>query len=274
MWIETTPFLEDDTMKHPLSLAALTCLSLFVGTAHAEIKTESVSYTVDGVEHIGHLAYDDSIEGKQPAVIVVHEWWGIGAHAKKSAEDLAELGYVGFAIDMYGGAALTDKVPEAAKQSGEVKSNPELAKTRFEAALELLQAHERVNAKAIGAIGYCFGGAIVLEMARAGLPLAGVVSFHGSLGSAWPDAPKKIDALILVLNGAIDPFVSEEEIAAFMGEMKAAKADWQLIQYGGAVHSFTNPEVDKYKISGAAYDGIAARRSWDHMKLFFQEAFK
>jgi len=264
--------MEFRTMKQASIFALLVALAS--GLAHGAVTTETIRYEVDGVEHVGHLAIDTATEGPRPAVIVVHEWWGLGAHARKSAERLAELGYVGFAIDMYGEGALTDKVPEAAKRSAELKSNPDQARDRFEAALKVLQDHEHVKNDAIGAMGYCFGGAIVLEMARAGLPLAGVVSFHGSLASAWPEAPTKIDVPILVLNGAVDPFVSAEEIAAFMAEMEATNADWQLIQYGAAVHSFTNPEVDQYGLNGAAYQETADRRSWKHMKLFFQEALK
>jgi dienelactone hydrolase len=255
-----------------------TCLFLFAAAlpafaVHAAVHTETVEYRVEGTVFHGHLAHDDSTPGKRPAVLVVHEWWGQGDHARQSARDLAALGYVGFAVDMYGDARLTDDPAEAGQWAGAVRGNPERMRARFEAALNTLAADPRVDAARIAAIGYCFGGTVVLEMARAGLPLRGVVSFHGGLKSALPEAPRTIGASVLVLHGADDPLVPDEEVAAFQAEMRAAKADWQFVGYGNAVHSFTNPDVDRHGMAAAKYDPVAAKRAWGAMAQFLAEIF-
>lgn len=241
-----------------------------VPAARAALHTETVSYRDGDVELKGHLAYDESVEGRRPGVLVVHEWTGLGEHPKTSARGLAELGYVAFAVDMYGGGKVTADTKEAAALSGNIKRHPDLARSRFTAALETLRGHPVCDPRRIAAIGYCFGGTVVLEMARSGLDLAGVVSFHGGLASAIPQQERRLKASVLACHGADDPHVPEEEVAAFGEEMRGLGADWQLNIYGGAVHSFTNPDADS---ESARYDPEAARRSWEAMKAFLREVF-
>jgi dienelactone hydrolase/peroxiredoxin len=237
----------------------------------AKVVTKTVEYKDGDTTLEGYLAYDDALDGKRPGVVIVHEWWGLGKHPKHSAERLAGLGYVGFALDMYGKGKVTDNPRQAGQWAGAFRSDPALAKRRFEAGLKVLQEHERVDTSRIAAIGYCFGGGMCLEMARMGVDLVGVVSFHGGLKSAVPEKDRQpIEAKILVCHGADDPNVPPAEVAAFEKEMREADADWQLIAYGGAVHSFTNPEANR---PTARYNEKAARRSWEAMKQFLGEVF-
>ena len=247
----------------------------FPHTAGAtRIHAESVEYKDRATVLEGYLAYDDAVKGRRPGVIIVHEWWGLGEHPKESAERLAELGYVAFALDMYGKGKLTDSAEQAAKWSGVFRRDPELARSKFEAALEVLRGHDRTDPARVAAIGYCFGGTICLEMARMGLDLDGVVSFHGGLKSGLTKAQREpIKARVLVCHGADDSFVPPEQVMAFEQEMREAGVDWQLIAYGGAVHSFTNPAADKHGIDGVKYNAKADRRSWEAMKLFLKEIF-
>jgi dienelactone hydrolase len=249
-------------------------LMAFASTAGAQLKTEVVDYTDGDTVLEGYLAYDVSFEGKRPGVIVVHEWWGLTQHPKERAKQLAELGYVAFALDMYGKDRVTDAPKQAAQWSGQFRTDPALAQRRFQAGWDALISRPQVDAKRVAAIGFCFGGTICLEMARLGLDLDGVVSFHGGLASSVPEDKKNIRASILVCHGADDPHVPLSEVEAFVKEMRAAKADWQLNMYGGAVHSFTNPEADKHGMEGVAYNEEAARRSWAAMQLFFDEIFE
>jgi dienelactone hydrolase len=254
-------------MKHLLASAFLLIATL----AHAsDVKVETVEYRDGETVLQGYLAYDPGQQGQRPGVLVVHEWWGLGEHAKNSARKLAEMGYVGFALDMYGKGKLTTDPAEAGKWAAEFKSNPALAQPRFGAAYDLLKKHPQVDPTKIAAIGYCFGGTIVLEMARAGVDLDGVVSFHGGLKSVLPATARNLQAKVLVCHGAIDPHVPDEEVLAFKEEMTAAKADWQFIAYGNAVHSFTNPEA---KGDTTRYEEKAARRSWEAMSDFLREIF-
>lgn len=246
-------------------------LLLLPGIVQAAIHSEHVEYQAGETLLEGYLAYDESLEGELPAVLVVHEWYGVNEHARNSARKLAELGYVAFALDMYGKDRRTTEMEQAAAWSGEMKQNPALALERFEAALETVRAHERVDAAKVASIGYCFGGTISLEMARSGLDLVGVVSFHGGLGSVLPEEERDIRAKVLVLHGADDPLVPNEEVLAFEEEMRQAGADWYLIAYGNAVHSFTNPEAD---MDAARYNETAARRSWQAMEAFLAELFE
>lgn len=247
-------------------------LSIAYSISNAEIRTESIEYRSGDRTLKGHLAYDDATDAKRPAVIVVHEWWGNNDYSRWRAEQIAGLGYVGFAIDMYGDGRTTTDPKQAAQWSAEIRNDPQLALARFQAAMHALKAQPMVDGDRIAAIGYCFGGSVVLNMARANLPLVGVVSFHGSL--AGGDAvPANIKPKILVCNGADDSFVSTQEIAAFMDEMRKANADWQFINYGGAVHSFTNPNADKAGIRGVSYNKNADQRSWGAMKAFLIEVF-
>ncbi|MBI2421299.1 MAG: dienelactone hydrolase family protein [Candidatus Hydrogenedentes bacterium] len=237
------------------------------------MKTEIIEYKDGDVVLEGFLAYDEALSSLRPGILIVHEWWGLGEHTKESAKKLAEAGYVAFAVDMYGKGKLTENMADAAKWSGEFKSNPPLAKGRFLAAHEVLASRINVDKSRIGAMGYCFGGTIVLEMARLGLDLDGVVSFHGGLGTTQGSGAKDIKAKVLVCHGADDPLVPAAEITAFQEEMRASKADWQFISYGGAVHSFTNPAATGV-IPAAKYHEPTARRSWVAMMEFFGEVLK
>lgn len=241
--------------------------------AQAEIKTETIEYKAGDTMLQGYLAYDDALEGKRPGVLVVHEWWGNNDYPRKRAEQLAQLGYVAFAMDMYGKDKLTDDPKQAAAWSGEIKNNPQLAGERATAGYDLLKKQPMVDPERIAAIGYCFGGTVVLNMARAGMDLDGVASFHGSLPKSDPKEIKNAKAKILVLNGADDTSVSAEEIENFKQEMRDAGADVRVINYPGAKHAFTNPNSDTRRMDNIAYNEKADKESWEAMKAFFSEIF-
>jgi dienelactone hydrolase len=207
-------------------------------------------------------------------VLVVHEWWGLNDYAKRRAEQLAQLGYVAFAADVYGDGFNTTSPDEAGKRSGVFRNDRAAGRQRLRAALDTLRQNKLVDPKRIAAIGYCFGGTCVLELARSGADIAGVVSFHGSLATQMPASPGAVRAKVLVCHGADDAFESPDDIAGFQKEMREAGTDWQMIYYGGAVHSFTNPDAGKSGIAGVAYNERADKRSWEAMKSFFAEIFK
>ncbi len=257
-------------MKHFLIIL----FSLFFATnAFAALHTETVEYKHGDTVLEGYLAYDDATDNKRPGVLVVHEWKGLGAHAKASAEKLAGLGYVAFAVDMYGKGIRPQTNEEAAAQASLYKNDRRLMRSRIEAGLDVLKANALTDSRKIAAIGYCFGGTTVLELARSGAEIAGVVSFHGGLNTPTPDDAKNIKASILVLHGADDPFVPKEEVAAFKEEMQKGNVNGQFISYAGAVHSFTNPEAGSDPSQGAAYNKDADQRSWEDMKQFFSKIF-
>jgi len=256
------------SMKVWLILLALT------GVAHAAIRTETVEYKDGDVTLKGYLAYDDAGSAQRPGILVVHEWWGLNDYAKQRAQQLAALGYVAFAADMYGDGFTTTIVAEAAQNSGQFKDNRLAGRQRVRAALEILRQHPHVDGTRLAAIGYCFGGTTVLELARSGADLAGVVSFHGNVATPLPAKAGEIKAKVLVCHGAEDAFESPAEIVTFQKEMREAGADWQMIYYGGAVHGFTNPNAGKAGIPGVAYDEKADRRSWQDMRQFFDEIFQ
>jgi dienelactone hydrolase len=245
--------------------------------AAAATQGEEVTYRAGETLLKGYLAHDEIIAGKRPGILVVHEWWGLNDYARKRARMLAELGYIALAVDMYGEGKTAAHPDDAGKFSGELRKNLPLAEARFLAALDFLRQQPQVDAEKIAAIGYCFGGGVVLEMARAGVDLDGVASFHGSLGTADPAAPGKVKAQVLVLNGADDSFVTPEQIAAFKHEMEAAGVSYRFVNYPGARHSFTNPEADEFgkKFNlPLAYDQDADRKSWQALQDFFAEIFK
>jgi len=255
-------------------------ISLFVilpFTVQADVITKEVDYSDGETTMKGYITYDDSIKGERPGVIVVHEWWGHNDYAKKRARMLAELGYSAIALDMYGNGKTASHPKDAGMFAGEVKKNMAVAEKRFMAAYELLQKQDNVKKDKIAAIGYCFGGGIVLEMARRGVDLDGVVSFHGSLGTKDAAEKGKVKAKVLVLNGEADPFVKAETISSFKSEMSAAKVDYTFINYPDAVHAFTNPDADKFgakfKIP-LAYNADADKNSWNEMKGFLQKVLK
>lgn len=237
---------------------------------------EEVAYAVDGVEMKGYLAYDSGLEGPRPGVLVVHEWWGHNDYARERARMLAELGYTAFALDMYGGGKQAGHPQDAQAFMLEVISDMDGAVARFQEAQRLLEEHATTDPERTAAIGYCFGGAVVLHMARAGLELDGVASFHGSLGTESPAAPGRTRAKVLVLTGGSDPMIPEEQVKAFETEMKAAGVDYELVVYSDAVHAFTNPGAtalgEEFGLP-LAYDADADRKSWAELKAFLAELF-
>jgi dienelactone hydrolase len=249
---------------------AMTLVFLSLTELQAKVVTKTVEYRQDGTVMQGFLAYDDGLKGKRPGVLVVHEWWGLNDFAREKAQQLAGLGYVALAADMYGGGVTTKDREEAARLAA-LRNNPALLRARAQAALEVLAADPRVDPKRLAAIGFCFGGTTVLELAYSGADLAGVVSFHGGLPRPHPGDLTRLKAKILVLHGADDPHVPAADLAAFEQAMRQAGADWQMVFFGGAVHGFTNPAAGDNKTSGVAYDARAARRSWRCMREFFRE---
>ena len=246
------------------------------GERPLNIKGEEVTYEADGISMKGFIAYDANRTGQRPGVLVVHEWWGHNEYARKRASMLAELGYVALAVDMYGDGLQADHPEDAGKFSSAVFQNIEGAKARFTRAMETLKAHDATDPDKIAAIGYCFGGGVVLHMARFGMPLDGVVSFHGSLATATPAAAGDIKTAILVCHGADDPFISPESLEGFKKEMNEAGADLTFKSYEGATHSFTNPAADefgqKFELP-LAYNEAADEASWNEMQKFFEKIF-
>jgi dienelactone hydrolase len=257
---------------------AMAFLMAFIGLASAQaaIKGDVVEYKAGDTVLRGYLVYDDAVTGKRPGVLVVHEWWGHNKHARNSARKLAEAGYVALALDMYGDGKQANHPDQAGKFSGEVGKNLPLMKSRFEAGMKLLEKQSRVDARRLAAIGYCFGGSVVLEMARAGENLRGVASFHGGLATEHPAQRGKVKARVLVMNGAEDPFVPAEQIVAFKKEMENAKVDYKFVNYPGAKHAFTNPDADanaaKFEMP-LAYNARADQESWAELQLFLKSVF-
>jgi dienelactone hydrolase len=241
--------------------------------AHAGIQTKTVEYKQGDTTLEGVLVWDDSVAGPRPGVLVVHQWLGLTDYEKHRATMLAQLGYAAFCADIYGKNVRPQNVTEAGAQAGKYKSDRALLRQRVNAGLEELKRSDLVDPKRVAAIGYCFGGTTVIELARSGAALNGVVSFHGGLDSPTPADGKNIKCPILACHGADDPFEKPEDLAAFESEMRDAKVDWRLIMYGGAVHSFTQPDPG-FSNPGARYNEKADKRSWEDMKMFFAEIFK
>ncbi|MGH8354908.1 MAG: dienelactone hydrolase family protein [Pseudomonas sp.] len=251
-------------------------LLAFSAPAHAEVQTQDIPYqSTDGTRMIGYYAYDDAIAGKRPGVIVVHEWWGLNDYAKRRARELAALGYSALAIDMYGEGQATEHPEDAQKFMQAALADTAVTKARALAGLELLKAQPQTDAGKLAAIGYCFGGRVVLDLARQGVPLAGVVSFHGALATKNPATPGSVKARILVEHGAADSFSSAAQIAAFKAELDAAGADYRFVSLPGAKHGFSNPDADAHQAHGMdiAYQKEADERSWTDMQAFFKELF-
>ena len=241
-----------------------------------DIRGEEVSYEANGVTLKGWLAYDASQEGPRPGVLVVHEWWGHNDYTRSRARMLAELGYTALAVDMYGEGKQAAHPEDAQKFMMEVMGNLDTARGRFEAAKTVLQSHGTTDPSQVAAIGYCMGGGVVLHMARAGLDLDGVASFHGSLGTEQPAKPGAVKARLLVCHGADDGFVPAEQLEGFKKEMADAGVDMKFIAYPGAVHAFTNPgatEVGQKFGIPLAYDEDADKKSWAELQTFLSEVF-
>ena len=241
--------------------------------AFAHLSTEAIEYRDGDTVLEGHLAYDVHWEDKHPAVLVVHEWRGLNDYAKRRAEQLVSSGYAAFAVDMYGKGGYAKDHTDAAQLSGALRSDRQLMRGRIMAALNMLQQHPLVDPSRIAAIGYCFGGTTVLELARSGADVLGIVSFHGALDTPNPDDAENIRGRVLVLHGAADRFVPPEQVAAFEGAMRQAGIDYQLIQFEGAVHSFTVPDAGNDPSTGVAYNAEADRKSWEAMQQFLAELF-
>ena len=252
---------------------ALSIWMLLAVTASAELRSRAVDYQQGETMLKGFLAYDDSLPGPRPGVLVVHEWWGQNQHARNQAERLAKAGYVAFALDMYGDGAVTTHPEDAGRMSGALRENLPLAKARFLAGKSYLEKLKQVAPDRLVAIGYCFGGGVVLEMARMGVDLDAVVSFHGSLRSVDPRAPRDIKARVLVCHGSEDSFVTAEDIAALKKEMADAEAEFEFLELAGARHSFTNPKADTLGVDGLAYDKKADLDSWAAMLTLFGDVF-
>ena len=245
-------------------------LLIMTGVPGAGIMTSEIDYKQDSTVFKSFIAYDDKITGKRPGVLVVHEWWGLNDFVREKAKALAALGYVAFAPDMYGDGKTTTSADEAGKLSGAVRADPAVLRARIAAALEKLRSDIHVDKTRIACIGYCFGGGVALELARSGADVRGVVSFHGSLATTTP-ATEKPKARILICHGADDTFVTMDQVAGLIEELKKVKADYEVDIYAHAVHAFSNPDADKAGLPGVAYNAEADRMSWEQMKKFLGE---
>ena len=246
---------------------------LMAWQAAAGIQSEAVTYEDGDTELTGWLYWDDAVEERRPGVMVVHEWWGLNDYARRRARMLAEMGYVSFAADMYGDDRVTEHAADAQSWMKQITANVDAWQRRALRGLEVLRSSERVDENRVAAIGYCFGGATVMQMAYAGADLDGVVSFHGSLPPATEAQQEQIRTPVLVAHGDADSFVPEERIDAFTAALRAAGAHWEMDIYGGARHGFTNPQAVKYGMDNLEYDPVADRRSWERMRDFLAEVF-
>lgn len=253
---------------------AVAAVAFGAAAASAEVKSKKVEYKHGETTFIGHLAWDDAVKGKRPGVLVVHEWWGLNAHAKERAEMLAKLGYVALACDMYGNGKVVDHPNDARAMSGEVRKNVAEWQARAAAALKVLSESEQCDPTRLGAMGFCFGGSTALQLGASGAKLKAVVTFHAALPQFKPEEAKKIAAKVLICHGKDDFFISAESIAGFRKAMDEAKVSYTFEEYPGAVHSFTAKDADKVMIKGMAYNKDADEKSWASMKKLFEDAFK
>lgn len=254
-------------------LVAAFAVSIAAAGADASIETREITYTDGEVELQGYFAWDDSVSRPRAAVLIVHAWWGLGEDEKARARELAGLGYAAFALDMYGTGKITSDPNEAAQWAAPFYADRDLARSRAAAGLKVLTEQREVDPDQVAAIGYCFGGTIVVELAYSGADLAGVVSFHGNPLPAQEGDAARTQAPLLILHGAADTLVSMEDIRRFTEALKDTNVDWQLVVYSGAKHAFTTRSVDAMNIPGAAYDPAADQRSWRQMRTFFEEVF-
>lgn len=267
-------------MKLYTFLVVLLMLSVCVQAADVQssnIITEDIEYQVDNTKLNGYLAYDSSIDKKRPGILVVHEWWGHNEYARNRAEMLAELGYVAFAVDMYGDGKLAQHPEDAGKFMKQVTANMSLAEKRLSAALKVLNQQAVTDNSKTAAIGYCFGGGMVLHLARIGADIDGVVSFHGSLGTQNPAKKDTVKARVLILHGEEDSFIPPEQVDAFKEEMQIAGVKYEFIAYPNVKHSFTNPQADefseKFNLAALEYNQHADEDSWNRMQMFFDQIF-
>jgi len=263
--------IKEGAMKRMMLVLCLAGWAMAGAPAYAKVVTQSVPYEFQGTTFNGYLAYDDALQGKLPGVLVVHEWWGLNEYARYRAEKLAGLGYVAFALDMYGEGKATRHPKDAAEWSGKITASVRRWQQTARAGLDVLMKNPRTDPDRVVAIGYCFGGSTVQELAYSGAPVKGVVSFHGSLLLPEGDQAGQTRAKILICHGAEDPFTSTKALADYLSGMTKTGLDWQMIIYSGAKHSFTNPDADKAGMKGLGYNKSADERSWAEMKLFFAE---
>lgn len=261
-------------MKTIFSIIIFSIFMISAIDLKSEIVTKEVEYKIGDVSLQGYIAYDNSNDNKRPGILIVHQWKGLSDYEKSRAVQLAGLGYFAFAADIYGKDVRPSNPQDAGKEAGKYYADRILFRERVIAALDEMKMQPLVDQNNIAAIGYCFGGSAVLELARSGADIKGVVSFHGGLKSANPDDAKKIKCKVLIQHGAIDPYVPEEDVIAFKKEMEDGKADYVITEYSGAVHSFTMPNAGNDVSTGAAYNANADKRSWEAMKIFFDEIFQ
>jgi dienelactone hydrolase len=259
------------TRRFSMVLAAALTL-VWGANATAALKSEKVTYQQGTTTLQGYLVYEDSSQAQRPGVLVVHEWWGLNDYAKKRAEELAKVGYIALAVDMFGEGKTTTHPKEAGEWATAVRQNKQLGKDRFLAGYEMLRKHPLTRKDQVAAIGYCFGGSVVLTMAQEGADLKGVASFHGALPQEKIE-PGKVRAKVLVCHGADDPLVPKEQILQYQDNLRTSGADWQFMAYGGAKHSFTVPEADKVGVPALGYNKNADQRSWKLLLSFLEEVF-
>lgn len=246
---------------------------LWGSIAQGAVVTRTIPYRQGGVDLQGYLAYDNALQGKRPGVLIAHEWWGLNDYARKRARQIASLGYVAFALDMYGKGKVTEHPKQAQEFMQRVTENITSWQERALAGLEVLKRQPNTDPSRIAAIGYCFGGSTVQQLAYSGADIKGIVSFHGSLIPPTASAARKTKAKILICHGAADPFVKPELLHQYITAMNASHIDWQMVIFGHAKHSFTNPRADQYGLPQLGYNREADLRSWEYMKLFFHEIF-
>jgi dienelactone hydrolase len=243
------------------------------GSVYAEVKSRAIPYQHGDLQLEGYYAWDDAVSGKRPGIIIVHEWWGLNDYARRRADQLAKLGYAAFAVDMYGKGKLTEHPTEAREWASQVRKNVDDWQKRALAGLDVLKSQEQCDTSRMAAMGYCFGGSTVLQMAYTGTNLKGVVTFHGALPIPDESQAKAIKARILVCHGAADRFIPEDVIEKFRHVLDQAGTDWTMVYYSGARHSFTDPDADKHNVDGMKYQKEADQRSWKEMQEFYKEIF-
>jgi dienelactone hydrolase len=251
-------------------LSCILGLALACGIAEAKVVTKTIAYEQNGQKLEGYLAYDDAKSGPRPGVLVIYEWWGMNDYVKSRTRQLAEMGYVAFAADMYGDGKVT-RDPKQAQEWSSAVGNGGLMAPRSKAGLDVLRQQPQTDKSKLAAIGFCFGGSAVLQLVYSGEPLNAAVTFHGGLMPPQESQIAMIKSPILILHGAEDTFTKPETIDQVRVSLDKGKVDWYMVTYANAVHAFSNPDADSFKIPGIGYNEKAARRSWDEMQRFFQE---